>query len=86
MNIQDGCGWLQTQADGSSTDDLSVGANYTFSAIVIATLVQSGMSPFAAAPLGILIGVAIGLANGWLTLAFAIPSFIVTLGAMLFWQ
>jgi ribose/xylose/arabinose/galactoside ABC-type transport system permease subunit len=66
--------------------DLSVGAIYTFCAIVMATLVQDGMSAFVAAPIALLVGAAIGFSNGLLTLALAIPSFIVTLGAMLFWQ
>ncbi len=66
--------------------DLSVGANYTFTGIVIATLVESGLSAFLAAPLGLALGVLIGLLNGFLTLRFRIPSFIATLATMLFWQ
>jgi ribose/xylose/arabinose/galactoside ABC-type transport system permease subunit len=66
--------------------DLSVGATYTFSAIVMATLVQDGMSAFVAAPIALCIGIAIGVSNGMLTLLFSLPSFIVTLGSMLFWQ
>jgi simple sugar transport system permease protein len=66
--------------------DLSVGANYTFTAIVMATLVQDGLSAFIAAPLALLIGIGIGLLNAFVTLRFNIPSFIATLGAMLFWK
>jgi ribose/xylose/arabinose/galactoside ABC-type transport system permease subunit len=66
--------------------DLSVGANYTFTGIVMATLVVGGMSPFIAAPLGLILGAGIGLLNGFITLRFSIPSFITTLGAMLFWE
>jgi ribose/xylose/arabinose/galactoside ABC-type transport system permease subunit len=66
--------------------DLSVGANYTFTAIFMATLVQDGKSAFIAAPLALAIGVGIGLLNAFVTLRFRIPSFIATLGAMLFWK
>jgi simple sugar transport system permease protein len=44
------------------------------------------MSAFIAAPLGILLGVMIGLLNGTITLRFGLPSFIVTLGGLLFWR
>ncbi len=66
--------------------DLSVGAVYTFTGIFIAKQVESGMSAFIAAPLGLALGVAIGLLNGVITIRFGIPSFIATLGTMLFWQ
>jgi simple sugar transport system permease protein len=66
--------------------DLSIGSNFTFTAIVMAMLVEGGLSAFIAAPIGMLIGIGIGLLNGLITLRFDIPSFIVTLGAMLFWR
>jgi ribose/xylose/arabinose/galactoside ABC-type transport system permease subunit len=44
------------------------------------------MSAFVAAPIGLAVGILIGLLNGFITLRFAIPSFIATLGTMLFWQ
>ena len=66
--------------------DLSVGANYTFTAIVMATLVQAGTSAYLAAPVALILGTLIGLLNGVITLRFNIPSFIATLGAMLFWK
>ena len=67
--------------------DLSVGANYTFSAIVMAGLVtQEGVSPWLAAAVALAIGTAIGLINAAITFLLQIPSFIATLGAMLFWQ
>jgi simple sugar transport system permease protein len=66
--------------------DLSVGANYTFAGIVMAKQVESGMSVYLAAPLAIGVGAGIGLINGFVTIRFAIPSFIATLGSMLFWQ
>ncbi|MCO6049522.1 ABC transporter permease [Mesorhizobium sp. RP14(2022)] len=66
--------------------DLSVGSVYALTAIVMAVQVGSGMSPFLAAPLAVLIGVAIGLLHGFITLRAALPSFIVTLGGLLFWR
>lgn len=66
--------------------DLSIGSVYTFTAVLIATLVDAGVSAFIAAPLGILTGVLIGLLNGTITLRFGLPSFIVTLGGLLFWR
>ncbi len=66
--------------------DLSVGAIYTFAGIVVAKQVEGGMSPYLAAPIGLSIGVLMGLLNGFITIRFGIPSFIATLGTMLFWQ
>ncbi|MEP7453908.1 ABC transporter permease [Phyllobacterium sp. SB3] len=66
--------------------DLSIGSVYTFTAILMATLVNADVSAFIAAPLGILTGVLIGLLNGTITLRFGLPSFIVTLGGLLFWR
>ncbi|GLO70901.1 monosaccharide-transporting ATPase [Phaeobacter inhibens] len=74
--------------------DLSVGAVYTFCAIVAATLVgqipgaETGvsMNAFVALIIAVALGVLIGLLNGVISILFAIPSFIVTLGAMLVWK
>ena len=66
--------------------DLSIGSVYTFTAIIMAVLVGNGVDAFIAAPIGLLIGAAIGLLNGVLTLRFNLPSFIVTLGGLLFWR
>jgi simple sugar transport system permease protein len=66
--------------------DLSVGANYVFSSIVIAMLVENGMNPFAAGALGLAVGTAIGLLNGVITLGLRIPSFITTLGTAGVWS
>ena len=67
--------------------DLSVGSVYTFTSIVAATLLNDFSLPawidLAAA---VALGAAIGVANGLITLGFGLPSFIVTLGAMLFWR
>lgn len=66
--------------------DLSIGSVYTLTAIVMAVQVSDGMSAFLAAPLAILIGVLIGVLNGVITLRAGLPSFIVTLGGLLFWR
>jgi simple sugar transport system permease protein len=67
--------------------DLSVGSVYTFTSIVAATLLNDySVSAWIGAPVAVLIGAAIGVSNGLITVGFAMPSFIVTLGAMLFWR
>lgn len=67
--------------------DLSVGANYTFTAIVMANLATGyGVSPWLAALVAIAVGLIIGLLNAAVTFWLRIPSFITTLGSGLFWE
>ncbi len=66
--------------------DLSVGAVYTLTGIVMAKQVENGMSAYPAAGIAVVVGILIGLLNGFITLRFHIPSFIATLGTMLFWE
>ena len=67
--------------------DLSVGTLYTFCAIVTATMVKEyALSPYFAMLVGISVGVIAGLIHGNVVNRFSIPSFIVTLGAMLLWK
>ncbi len=79
--------------------DLSVGTLYTFCGIITASLVGGGlsvqgtgtesvyqMSPYLATLCGVLVGVMAGLLHGSVVSRFQIPSFIVTLGAMLLWK
>ena len=79
--------------------DLSVGTLYTFCGIITASLVGGGlsvqgtgtesvyqMSPYLATLCGVLVGVMAGLLHGSVVNRFQIPSFIVTLGAMLLWK
>jgi simple sugar transport system permease protein len=67
--------------------DLSVGSVYTFTGIVAATLLNDFSVPaWFGALAAVAVGAAIGFLNGLITLGFALPSFIVTLGAMLFWR
>ena len=67
--------------------DLSVGTLYTFCAIVTATMVKEyTLSPYLAMLVGIIVGIIAGLIHGNSVNRFTIPSFIVTLGAMLLWK
>ena len=67
--------------------DLSVGTLYTFCAIVTATMVKEyTLSPYLAMLVGIIVGIIAGLIHGNIVNRFTIPSFIVTLGAMLLWK
>jgi simple sugar transport system permease protein len=63
--------------------DLSVGATFTISGLMLAMLHNAGMPVVVCVMLALSLGVAIGLVNGMLTLSFAIPSFIITLGTMM---
>jgi simple sugar transport system permease protein len=63
--------------------DLSVGATFTLAGLTMAAFYAAGVPVVFCVMAGLAIGVAIGLVNGFLTLTFAIPSFIVTLGTMM---
>ena len=63
--------------------DLSVGGTYAVALILAAKwMANGGMSPWIAAGLAILVGVAMGAANGLLANLFRIPVIIVTLGTL----
>jgi simple sugar transport system permease protein len=67
--------------------DLSVGANFLFSSLMMAqiyTIYQ--ISVWVCALIGLAIGIGIGFLNGLITLNFRIPSFITTLGTMGIWE
>lgn len=67
--------------------DLSVGAVSGLAASVMAVLsVQKGVAPELAIVIGLLVGTAIGLFNGFMVTTFGIPSFVVTLAGLLGWQ
>lgn len=77
--------------------DLSVGALYSFCAIVAATLSNqwggdvgaegaSALAPFGGLLIGLTVGTLAGVIHALITLRFNIPSFITTLGAMLLWK
>lgn len=66
--------------------DLSVGSNFVFSAYMMALVYNAGAPVGLAILLALLIGASIGLVNGLLTIKMGIPSFIATLGGMMFWR
>jgi simple sugar transport system permease protein len=66
--------------------DLSIGSVFTFSATVMAALFTSGVSPWLAAGAALLTGILIGGVHGLIVTRTGIPSFIATLGTMLFWR
>ncbi|MDA8101669.1 MAG: ABC transporter permease [Nitrospiraceae bacterium] len=66
--------------------DLSVGANYIFSSIVVGQLSANGMNQWLAVLVGLIAGTVIGLLNGVITLKLKIPSFITTLGTLGIWN
>jgi ribose/xylose/arabinose/galactoside ABC-type transport system permease subunit len=63
--------------------DLSVGSVYTLTAYAMALLYLAGMPLWAAVGATLLLGAAIGVVNGLITVRLAIPSFITTLGSMM---
>ena len=66
--------------------DLSVGATFTFTALCMAKIFNAGANVWVAALIGIAIGAAIGWLNGYITVRSSVPSFIITLGSMMFWR
>jgi simple sugar transport system permease protein len=66
--------------------DLSVGATFTFTALCMAKIFNSGVNVWVAALIGLAIGGAIGWLNGFITVRSKVPSFIITLGSMMFWR
>lgn len=62
--------------------DLSVGSIYALASMVVGQLLSQGVNWVLAAAVGLLIGAAAGAVNGLITVAFGLPSFIVTLGTM----
>jgi len=63
--------------------DLSVGSIIALSTVVIAALLQAGVSPLVAALGGIAVGALCGVVNGLLITRFRVVPFIVTLGTLL---
>jgi ribose transport system permease protein len=61
--------------------DLSVGAIMGLAGVASAGAMASGLNPWLAILFGMVVGVAIGVFNGWLVSYVLIPPFIVTLGA-----
>jgi simple sugar transport system permease protein len=63
--------------------DLSVGANFGFSGVIMALMIAHGYPGVLALLACLAIGAGIGLVNGLVTIVFSIPSFITTLGTWL---
>jgi D-xylose transport system permease protein len=67
--------------------DLSVGAVSGLAAAVMAVLnVKHGWNPYLAIAAAIVVGLSIGLLQGFLFSRFGVPSFVVTLAGLLAWQ
>jgi D-xylose transport system permease protein len=67
--------------------DLSVGAVSGLAAAVMAVLnVKHGWNPYLAIAAAIVVGLAIGVLQGFLFSRFGVPSFVVTLAGLLAWQ
>ena len=66
--------------------DLSVGSNFAFSAYIMAFAYGCMWPAWAAVLVALGFGAFIGFINGLITLKAKIPSFIATLGAMMFWR
>jgi simple sugar transport system permease protein len=62
--------------------DLSVGAVAAFTSILIASLVDHGVSPFIAIALSLVVGALFGTFMGFLIRVFQLPPFLVTLAGM----
>lgn len=67
--------------------DLSVGSVFALTPVVMVIAMGTLVIPMPAAfALALLVAAAIGLLNGMITLRFQIPSFITTLGMLMFWR
>ncbi|HVO38055.1 MAG TPA: ABC transporter permease [Spirochaetia bacterium] len=66
--------------------DLSVASVFVFSDYMVMALSGAGVPLLVSALIALSFGAAAGLLNGFLTLRFRIPSFVVTLGMLIFWR
>ena len=62
--------------------DLSVGSTFALTPMATSLMIIAGVPAVIAIVLGLIIAGAIGFLNGFITLTFAIPSFITTLGML----
>ena len=63
--------------------DLSVGSISAMGALVAAKLYQLGLNPFLVLVIALIVGITLGGFNGFITVKFKLPSFIVTLATMI---
>ena len=66
--------------------DLSIGSILVFCSFVFVILFEAGMNLFLAGLITLIAGAFLGLLNGVITAKGHIPSFITTLGMMMFWR
>jgi simple sugar transport system permease protein len=66
--------------------DLSVGATFTFTALLMAKAFNSGVPIAVSVLISISVGILIGLINGLIVVKSKVASFIITLGTMYFWR
>jgi simple sugar transport system permease protein len=66
--------------------DLSVGSILVFCSFLFIRLFQGGVNLFASLAAALAAGAAVGFLNGIITVKGRIPSFITTLGTMMFWR
>lgn len=66
--------------------DLSVTSQIPLCSYVIVVLLKAGLGLGVILPVVFLLGLALGLINGLITTKGGLPSFIVTLGTMMFWR
>ena len=66
--------------------DLSVGAVLPFCSYVFVVLLRAGMNVVLSLAIAMAVGALLGLLNGLITVKGRIPSFIATLGTMMFWR
>lgn len=69
---------------GSGNTDLSMGSVCIASCVISGKLYMMGMELSLVIPVTIIIGLCFGLLNGWLVAKMRLPSFIATLGTMMF--
>lgn len=66
--------------------DLSVGSILVFCSFIFIRLFQTGLNLFLVLAAVLVLGAAAGFLNGLVTVKGRIPSFITTMGAMMFWR
>jgi simple sugar transport system permease protein len=66
--------------------DLSVGSIFAVASMTLAILLNAGLPPLVTVLIALSLSTAMGYMNGFITLRTGIPSFITTLGMMMFWR
>jgi simple sugar transport system permease protein len=66
--------------------DLSVGSVYGLTSGVAILCINAGLPGWAALPVTLLVGFALGIINGWLVTKLEIHSLIITLGSLMFYR